>query len=82
MKNEKTVNKESGEKESGEEQLQLGANWTNLRGKIKDEFPNVTTSDFQFMARGENELIGRLQMKSGRTKSQIREWVRSTAKIL
>ncbi|HCR53485.1 MAG TPA: general stress protein CsbD [Cytophagales bacterium] len=62
--------------------LKLGANWNNLSGKIKKEFPNVTNSDLQFMSRGENELIGRLQIKSGKTKSQIRDWVRSTAKIM
>jgi len=62
--------------------LKLGANWNNLSGKIKKEFPNVTNSDLQFMSRGENELIGRLQIKSGKTKSQIRDWVRSTAKII
>lgn len=62
--------------------MNTGVNWANLRGQIKKEFPNVNDSDLQFMARGENELIGRLQMKSGRTRSQIRTWVRSTAKII
>lgn len=74
--------KESNNQVSEENDLKLGVNWTDLRGKIKDEFPNVTSGDLQFMARGENELIGRMQIKSGRTKSQIREWIRSTAKIL
>lgn len=69
-------------KEHNFREMKHGANWTNLRGKIRKEFPNITESDLQYMARGENELIGRLHMKSGRTKSQIREWVRSTAKIL
>ncbi|HNP08222.1 MAG TPA: hypothetical protein PKN99_11385 [Cyclobacteriaceae bacterium] len=62
--------------------LNLGVNWSKLRGQIKKEFPNVSEGDLQFMGRGENELIGRLQMKSGRTKSQIRDWIRSTAKIM
>ena len=62
--------------------LALGANWTNLSGRIRKEFPNITNSDLQFMARGENELISRLHLKSGKTKSQIRDWVRSTAKII
>ena len=65
-----------------QDDLKLGVNWANLRGQIKKEFPNVNDSDLQFMGRGENELIGRLQMKSGRTRSQIRNWVRSTAKII
>ncbi|MEQ9592736.1 MAG: hypothetical protein RLN86_09065 [Cyclobacteriaceae bacterium] len=60
----------------------LDTNWNDLRGKIKKEFANVTNEDLQFMSRGENELIGRLQIKSGRTKSQIRDWVRSSSKIM
>ncbi|MEQ8364900.1 MAG: general stress protein CsbD [Cyclobacteriaceae bacterium] len=73
---------ENKEKNTEESDLKLGANWNNLSGKIKKEFPNVSSSDLQFMSRGENELIGRLQIKSGKTKSQIRDWVRSTAKII
>ncbi len=60
----------------------LDTNWNDLRGKIKKEFANVTNEDLQFMSRGENELIGRLQIKSGRTKSQIRDWIRSSSKIM
>jgi len=82
MKNNEMKTEESKNQESEEKALKLGVNWTDLRGKIKDEFPSLTSSDLQFMARGENELIGRMQIKSGRTKSQIREWIRSTAKIL
>lgn len=69
-------------KKEEELKIKLGANWSNLKGRIKKEFPNVSNSDLQFMSRGENELIGRLQIKSGKTKSQIREWVRNTAKIM
>lgn len=65
-----------------EKDLNLGANWNNLSGKIKKEFPNVSSSDLQFMARGENELIGRLQIKTGKTRNQIRDWVRNSAKIM
>ena len=29
-----------------------------------------------------NELIGRLQMKTGRTRAQIRDWVKNSSKIM
>ncbi len=57
-------------------------NWNDLSGKIRNTFPNVTDKDLQFMANGENELIGRLQMKTGKTRSQIRDWVRNSSKII
>ena len=57
--------------------IQLGANWTTLSERIKKKFPLISRSDLQFMARGENELIGRLQLMTGKTKSQIRDWIRT-----
>lgn len=56
--------------------IQLGGNWNALSQRIKKQFPFVTHSDLQFMARGENELIARLQLMTGKTKSEIREWIR------
>lgn len=70
------------DKRTNTSDLKLGPNWNNLKGRIKKEFPNISNSDLQFMSRGENELIGQLQIKSGKTKSQIRDWVRNTAKIM
>ncbi|HOO09596.1 MAG TPA: hypothetical protein PKW06_06630 [Cyclobacteriaceae bacterium] len=74
--------KQKEEKQQEKPRIKLGANWGKLRGMIKRDFPNVTNSDLQFMSRGENELIGRLQVKSGKTKSQIRDWVRNSSKII
>ncbi len=58
--------------------IQLGGNWNTLSQRIKKQFPSITNSDLQFMARGENELIARLQLMTGKTKSQIREWIRKS----
>jgi uncharacterized protein YjbJ (UPF0337 family) len=60
----------------------VDTNWNDLSGKIRNAFPNVTDKDLQFMANGENELIGRLQMKTGRTRAQIRDWVKKSSKII
>ena len=56
----------------------LTTNWNEIRGKIRETFPHITNRDLQFMSQGENELIGRLQMKTGKTKAQIRNWVQSS----
>lgn len=57
---------------------ELNTNWNDIRGRIRKNFPNVTDRDLQFMSQGENALIGRLQMKTGKTKAQIRNWIRSS----
>lgn len=74
---ERTPNKQAKKNEN-----LVDVNWNDLSGKIRNAFPSVTDKDLQFMAHGENELIGRLQMKSGKTKSQIRDWVRNSSKII
>lgn len=58
------------------------SNWNALSGKIRETFPNVSESDLQFMSKGTDELIGRLQIKTGKTKAQIREWVDRSSKIM
>lgn len=60
----------------------LESNWNDLNGKIRETFPNVSESDLQFMSKGTDELIGRLQIKSGKTKAQIREWIDRSSKIM
>ena len=58
--------------------IQLGGNWNTLSQRLKKQFPAITRSDLQFMARGENELIARLQLMTGKTKSEIRQWIRES----
>lgn len=77
---ERTENKQA--KGQNTDSLAGNANWKDLSGKIRNTFPNVTDKDLQFMANGENELIGRLQMKTGKTRSQIRDWVKKSSKII
>lgn len=56
----------------------LKTNWNEISGRIRKTYPSITDRDLQFMSQGENELIGRLQMKTGKTKAQIRSWVQSS----
>lgn len=56
----------------------LKTNWNEISGRIRNTFPNISDNDLQFMAQGKNELIGRLQMKTGKTKTQIRNWMHSS----
>lgn len=79
---ERVENKSQKSNENNDSKFDVNINWNDLSGKIRNTFPSVTDKDLQFMANGENELIGRLQMKSGKTKSQIRDWVRNSSKII
>lgn len=53
--------------------LQLKGDWNILKGKLKQKFGNLTDDDLIFVKGKEEELIGRLQNKIGRTKQEIRD---------
>ena len=50
-------------------------NWNILKGKLQQEFGDLTEDDLQYIEGKETELLGRLQKKTGKTKAEIQEWV-------
>jgi uncharacterized protein YjbJ (UPF0337 family) len=48
--------------------LQLRGNWNIIQGKLKQEFPPLTDDDLQLIEGKENELIGRIQKRTGPAK--------------
>ncbi len=52
--------------------LNSKGNWNELAGKLKQEFAELTDDDLLFKEGKEKELLGRLQLKLGKTKEQIR----------
>ncbi len=53
--------------------LQLKGSWNELKGKLKQKYANLTDDDLTFAEGKDDELLGRLQKKLGRTKDQIRD---------
>ncbi len=53
--------------------LQLKGNWNIVKGKIKQKFAHLTDDDLQYVEGKEDELIGRIQKRTGRTKEQVEE---------
>ncbi len=52
---------------------QLKGNWHELKGKLKQKYANLTDDDLTFAEGKEEEMLGRLQQKLGRTKEQLRD---------
>lgn len=57
------------------EKLSIKGNWNELAGKLKREFANLTDDDLLLKEGKEEELLGRLQQKLGKTKEQIRKLI-------
>ena len=53
--------------------LKLKGNWNETAGKLKQKYANLTDDDLLFKEGKEEELLGRLQAKVGKTKEQLRK---------
>lgn len=52
--------------------LQLKGNWNQIKGKLKQKYGQLTDQGLTFAEGKEDELLGRLQKRLGRTKDQLR----------
>ena len=52
--------------------LQMKGNWNELKGKLKQKYGQLTDNDQTFAEGKEDELLGRLQKRLGRTKDELR----------
>ena len=59
------------------DQLELKGRWNELKGKIKQEHGDLTDDDLRYEDGKDDELFGRLQVKLGKTKDEIVNWIRS-----
>jgi uncharacterized protein YjbJ (UPF0337 family) len=52
--------------------------WNELKGKLKQTYGNLTDDDLRYEEGKEDELLGRLQKKTGKTKDDLKKWFNST----
>lgn len=52
--------------------LQLKGNWNETKGKLKQKYGQLTDQDLVFAEGKEDELLGRLQKKLGKSKDELR----------
>jgi uncharacterized protein YjbJ (UPF0337 family) len=58
-------------------QLKLKGNWNELKGKMKQAYGDLTDDDLKHEEGKDDELVGRLQQKLGKTKDQVISWIQS-----
>ena len=54
-------------------ELKIKGSWNEAKGKLKQKYGELTDDDLAFAEGKEDELLGRLQTKLGKTKDQLRE---------
>jgi uncharacterized protein YjbJ (UPF0337 family) len=55
--------------------LQFKGSWNEIKGKLKQQYGNLTDDDLVFAEGKDDELLGRLQKKLGKTKDEVRQMV-------
>jgi uncharacterized protein YjbJ (UPF0337 family) len=56
--------------------LQARGNWNITKGKLKQKFAQLTDDDLRFVEGKEDELIGRIQKRTGQAKQEIEKAVK------
>jgi len=51
--------------------LQMKGNWNVIKGRLKQKFADLTDNDLRYEEGKEDELLGRLQQRTGKTKQEI-----------
>ena len=55
--------------------VETNENWNQIKGKLKQKYFMLTENDFLLTDGKKDELYGRLQIKLGKTKEEIRELI-------
>jgi uncharacterized protein YjbJ (UPF0337 family) len=53
--------------------LQFKGSWNEIKGKLKQKYGELSDDDLVYLEGKEDELLGRLQKKTGRTKEELKE---------
>lgn len=55
----------------------LKGNWNQIKGNIKQKYADLTDDDLLYVEGKEDELVGRLQKKTGEAKDTVQSWFNS-----
>ncbi len=58
-------------------QDKLKGNWNVISGKLKQEYGELTEDDLAYTEGQEEELIGRIQKKTGKAKEEVKKFIDS-----
>lgn len=57
--------------------LKLKGTWNELKGKAKQKYADLTDDDLLYEEGKEDELIGRIQKKTGKARDEVVDWLNS-----
>jgi len=55
--------------------LKLNGTWNEVKGRAKKQYANLTDNDLLYEDGKDDELVGRIQKKLGKTKDEVVRWI-------
>jgi len=59
------------------DKLDLKGKWNEMKGKAKQSYADLTDDDLKYEEGKDDELVGRLQQKLGKTREDVIDWLKS-----
>jgi uncharacterized protein YjbJ (UPF0337 family) len=59
------------------DKLQLKGGWNQVKGKIKQAYGDLTDDDLTHEEGKEDETLGKLQAKTGKSRDELVKWINS-----
>jgi len=56
----------------------IRGNWNIVKGKLKQQFADLTDNDLRYEEGQEEELLGRLQKQTGRNRREIERFIKDS----
>lgn len=60
-----------------ENQLNIKGNWNEIKGKLKQQYASLTDDDLTYREGREDEMLGKLQQKTGKSKIELAREINS-----
>lgn len=59
------------------DRLELKGNWNIIKGRLKQKYSNLTDDDLRYEEGKDDELIGRIQKRTGQSREEIVNYIKS-----
>lgn len=58
-------------------ELKLNGEWNEIKGKMKNAYAKLTDDDLKREEGKDDELVGRVQKRLGKTKEDVVKWIQN-----
>ena len=59
------------------DKLEIKGSWNEMKGKLKQKYAELTDDDLTYNEGKEDELVGKIQKRTGKTRDEVVKAIRS-----